>query len=103
MVNLVFTIKDIGKKSTEDEQVNVYLTSGEEDIHAFDNWNIIPKLTDKKAWKAISQAQLKNFQKNLDKMANPKNNVMLAIQILQTQSGQMFCRIMDTIFLPIEG
>jgi hypothetical protein len=82
--------------------LNVYLTPGEEDSHAFDNWNIIPKLSDKKAWKSVSQATLKSFQKNLEKMSNPKNNVQLALQVLQTSNGQIFCKVVDTIFLPME-
>lgn len=82
MLSLVLTLKDQGKKGSKEEVINVYLTPGEEDSHAFDNWNIIPKLSDKKAWKSVSQATLKNFQKNLEKMSNPKNNVQVALQVL---------------------
>lgn len=55
MVNLILTLKDASnKKQANEEHVNVYLTSGDEESHVFDNWNIIPKLNDKKAWKAVS-------------------------------------------------
>ena len=55
MVNLVLTLKDSSsKKKGDGELVNVYLTSGEEESHVFDNWNIIPRMNDKKSWKAIS-------------------------------------------------
>lgn len=53
-INLVMILKDNGKKQASANHVNVYLTSGDEEAHVFDNWEIIPKLNDKKAWKTIS-------------------------------------------------
>lgn len=57
ILNLVLTLKDTSNKSknsNNEEHVNVYLTSGDDESHIFDNWNIIPKMNDKKSWKTIS-------------------------------------------------
>lgn len=60
MINLVLTIADI-KSGKDNEHVNVYLTCGEDESHAFDNWNVIPRMSDKKKWLTVTQAALKNF------------------------------------------
>lgn len=55
MVNLALSLKDAStKKAATNENVIVYLTSGDEESHVFDNWNLIPRFNDKKAWKTIS-------------------------------------------------
>jgi hypothetical protein len=54
VISLVLTIAD-AKQGKDNEHVNVYLTaSGEESSHTFDNWNIIPRIHDKKKWQTVS-------------------------------------------------
>ena len=86
IINLVMTLRDLDKKHA-DQHVDVYLTAGEEEAHAFDNWNVVPKLSDKKGWKTVSAASLKAFQKNIERLSNPKSTVQMAVQIFQTHSG----------------
>lgn len=56
VINLVLTIAD-SKAGKDNEHVNVYVTSSSEDSsHTFDNWHIIPRISEKKKWLAVSQA-----------------------------------------------
>ena len=91
----------LNDSSAKDQSTTVYMTTSEDEHHPFEQWKLIPKMSDKRGWKSVSQNQLKSFKKSLEKLANPKTKVQFAVQVLKTQKGDVFCRLVDTVFAPI--
>lgn len=98
VLNLVMTLTD---SSSKDSSVTVYLTTNEDEHHPFEQWKLIPKMQDKKNWKQVTQKQLKSFKQSLEKISNPKSKVQFAVSVLKTQKGDVFCRLVDTTFAPV--
>lgn len=82
--------------------MNLYLTSrGKSDYHLFEAWNLLPKSDDLNEWNKVSNKNLKDFEKKLSHLSNPKYTAEFGVEIVKSSGGKPFMKVIDTVFLPL--
>lgn len=81
------------------EKLDFHLITSEENYYMFDAWNILPQTKDNAAWNAIKAADLKKFSHKLDTIAEKKMKAKFVLQLLKTETGKPFYKVVDTMFV----
>ena len=71
--NIIMLLNDNSKKNSA--PLSIYLTTNDGEQNIFTNWEILPEGHNTKAWATVKAKDLKNFEKKLKALANPKHSV----------------------------
>ena len=97
--NIVMLLSDDQLKKKNAEPVNIYLTTNDGEQHVFSDWEILPEHNQIKQWGNVKAKDLKAFEKKLKAISSPKNKVKFVVQLVKTQKGDHFFKLIDTVFL----
>lgn len=76
--NIIFLLSDLTQKRRQNP-LSVYLTTNDGEQNVFANWEILPEGNNTKKWSLLKPKELKNFEKKLKSIANPKHTIKFIV------------------------
>ena len=92
--HLQITLSDPSNKN----KIDFHLVTSDDNYYAFDEWKLLPLTKNTDEWIQLKKKDLEKFSSTLTDIAKKNKPARFVLQLLRTDSGKPFFKVIDTIF-----